>query len=259
MPATDTQDRKPRAPARTIARLEQRLARQFDLVTEPIPVGPLRVQFTRVADPERVLDELCERIDAQERLTGQRISGDEMGLPYWAELWDSAIGVGQWLIKDRDARGLAHPEETRPPLRVLDLGCGMGLAGAVAAMLGAEVLMADIERPCLLFAQLNGLRYNPTVRARRVDWQRDDLGERFDLIIGSDVLYDKTQWVFLDPFFRKHLADGGRVILGEPGRQTGDLFLPWIEQRGWTLVRHIERVPTRTVPVRLFQLRSETT
>jgi predicted nicotinamide N-methyase len=244
--------------------LERRLARQFDLVTETIPVGPLRVQFTRVADPERVLDEICQRIDDYERTTGQRISGDQMGLPYWAELWESAVGVGQWLVRDRDSwerRGGAavdvltesSAKRSYAP-RVLDLGCGMGLAGTVAAMLGAEVLMADIEQPCLLFARLNAMRYKPDVRARRVDWQRDDLGERFDLIIGSDVLYDRTQWVFLEPFFRQHLAPSGRVILGEPGRQTGDLFIPWIQERGWTFSQHTERVTTRPVPVRLFEL-----
>jgi hypothetical protein len=44
------------------------------------------------------------------------------------------------------------------------------------------------------------------------------------------------------------------VLLGEPGRQTGDLFIPWIAQRDWILVQHEERVPTRAYPVRLFEL-----
>jgi predicted nicotinamide N-methyase len=130
----------------------------------------------------------------------------------------------------------------------------MGLAGTVAALLGAEVTFADLERDCLLFSSLNGRRYSDRVRARRVNWQADDLAERFDLIIGSDVLYDKTQWPFLDAFFQRHLAEGGTVLLGEPGRISGDLFLPWIEHRGWTLRRFEQPVPTRTVPIRLFEL-----
>lgn len=232
---------------RLIRRLQARLAARFDLVDETIPIGPLRVQFTRVADPEKVLDELCERIDAHERTTGQRIQSDELGLPYWAELWDSAIGIGTWIAAGRHS--VLNPQHS-----VLDLGCGMGLAGTVAALMGADVLFADIERDCLLFSSLNGSRYSDRVRARKVNWQTDDLGERFDLIIGSDVLYDKTQWPYLDTFFRNHLAANGKILLGEPGRMSGDLFLPWIEPHGWTLRRFEQIVPTRTVPIRLFEL-----
>lgn len=216
-------------------------------MTEAVPVGPLRVAFTRVTDPKKVLNDICDRIDAYERTTGLRVSGDELGLPYWAEIWDSSVGVGQWLIEHNQDRDLRL-------MRVLDLGCGMGLAGTVAAMLGARVTFADIERDALGFAALNALRYSPHVFARRVDWQKDDLRMTFDLIIGSDVLYEKSQWEHLDTFFTHHLAPGGRIILGEPGRITGDKWLDWITGRGWDLKRHEQRLSTRASPIRLFEL-----
>ena len=226
-------------------RLHARLAARFDVLTDDVAVGPLRVRFTRVADPQAVLDAVCAKIDTYERQTGERVKGDGLGLPYWAELWDSAVGVGAWLVRGGPLEGE----------RVLDLGCGMGLAGTVAAMLRADVLMADMEPECLLFARRNGLRYSPRVRARRTNWQTDDLRERFDLILGSDVLYDRTQWPHLDAFFRRHLADGGRVLLGEPGRQSGDDFLPWLAGRGWAVTRHEQAVPSRSRPIRLIELR----
>ncbi|HEX8323980.1 MAG TPA: hypothetical protein VF595_08700 [Tepidisphaeraceae bacterium] len=232
---------------RVRSRLHARLARRFDLLTEDIPVGPLRIRFTRVADPQAVLDQICARIDRYERDTGNRVQNDSLGLPYWAELWDSAIGMGTWLAARDRLDGLS----------VMDLGCGMGLSGTVAALLRARVLFADLETDCLLFARLNGLRYDPTgrrVAARRVNWQTDDLGQRFDRILGSDVLYDRTQWPHLDRFFRRHLAPGGRVLLGEPGRQSGDDFLPWVAEKGWILTRYEQPVPTRTRPIRLFEL-----
>ncbi len=248
-----------------IARLQSRLGQRFELLTEAIQIGPLRVTFTRVADPETVLNELCDRIDAHEKRTGQRLQGDQLGLPYWAELWDSSIGVGQWLLRYRDQQfkaeadtehrnGDIQPIDKRFAPTVLDLGCGMGLAGTVAAMLGARVTFGDIERDCLLFACLNGLRYNGQVRARRIDWEKDDLNQRFDLIIGSDVLYDRIHWQPLDAFCKRHLTDTGTVILGEPGRMTGDLWIDWIANRGWNLHTHIEQVPTRKTPIRLFEL-----
>ena len=118
-----------------------------------------------------------------------------------------------------------------------------------------KVLFADLEPPALLFAQLNSLADAPRVRTRRLNWQRDRLDEAFDLILGADILYERKQWDFLEPFWRMHLAAGGSVLLGEPGRQTGDLFIDWIKARGWSLTRHDEPVETRPVPIRLFELR----
>lgn len=241
------------ATKQTLATIGARLARRFDLLTETLPVGTLRVQFTRVADPQVVLDQICASIDRHERTTGRRVQGDSLGLPYWAELWDSAIGIGTWMAKTEWLMP-ATLLPTEKPLSVLDLGCGMGLSGTIAAMLRADVLFADMEADCLLFAKLNGLRYSTQVDAKKVNWQTDDLKRKFDRIIGSDVLYDRTQWPFLDTFFRKHLAPDGKILLGEPGRQSGDDFLVWVEGRGWSLTRQVQPVPTRTAPIRLFEM-----
>jgi predicted nicotinamide N-methyase len=139
---------------------------------------------------------------------------------------------------------------------VLDLGCGMGLSGTAAAALGARVLFADLEAAALLFARLNSLPYRDRVRARRTDWRRDDLAERFELILGADILYERKQWEHLEPFWRAHLASSGSILLGEPGRPTGDMFPEWISERGWTLETIFQPVPTRERPIRLFLLRN---
>lgn len=130
----------------------------------------------------------------------------------------------------------------------------MGLTGTIAAALGADVLMADLETPALLFARLNSLPWGGRVRARQLNWQTDRLGERFDLILGADILYERKQWEFLDAFWREHLAEGGHLLLGEPGRQTGDTFLEWAPARGWRLQRRDLKVPTRETPVRVLRL-----
>ena len=236
-------------------------------------MGCLSLQFTRIADPDRVLDEVANQADLRERLTGRRDDDQDLHLPYWAELWDSAFGVGQFLSKvrmDKRTRRLGdqgigvtghsitlspcRPVPLSSPASVLDLGCGMGLAGAVAAALGARVLFADIEPSSLLFARLNSLPWASRVRTRRLDWRTDELAETFDLILGADILYERSQWEFLEPFWRRHLAPYGTVLLGEPGRQTGDLFRDWIESRGWTLRLSEEQVRDRPRPIRIFQL-----
>ena len=230
-------------------RLLSRIHKNFRTLVDPVTVGPLRLSFTRVEDPNLVLDQVAAREDVRERLNGKRTPGESLGLPYWAELWDSSQGVAQYLTQ---SMGNVRPDK---PTTILDLGCGMGFTGMVAAALGAHVLLADLEPPALLFAQLNALQYSTNVRARRTNWRTDRLGERFDLIIGADILYEKTQWEFQEPFWRHHLAPEGTVLLGEPGRQTGDLFLHWIKPRGWELERFAESVPTRAQPIRLMRIR----
>jgi predicted nicotinamide N-methyase len=229
-------------------RLLRRIESRYPVVTETVHVGAIRFPFTRIADPDRVLDEVAAEEDRLEKVSGKRADGDYLHLPYWAELWDSAMGLAQALER-RAIRWT--PESTS----VLDLGCGMGLSGTAAAALGARhVLFADLEAPALLFARLNSLPFVSRIRARRTDWRKDDLGERFGLILGADILYERKQWDHLEPFWRKHLAPHGAILLGEPGRPTGDLFPEWIRSRGWSLTPHEQPVPTRERPIRLFQL-----
>lgn len=219
-----------------------------------VRIGDLNWEFTRIADPDRVLDDVAAEADRREKVNGKREPDEHLHLPYWAELWESAIGMGQFL----DANFRLQWTMAAVPARILDLGCGMGMSGAVAAALGASVLFADIETPALLFAQLNSAQWHDRVRTRRLNWQVDRLAERFDLILGADILYERAQWQHLEPFWQHHLEPGGSVLLGEPGRQTGDLFAEWITQHGWELSVAQEKVPTREKPVRVMQLRIKT-
>ena len=257
-------------------RLLARIHRRYQTVTVAASVGPLSFPFTRIADPDHVLDEVALEADRREKLTGRREPDEHLHLPYWAELWDSAVGVGEFLAKlDAETRGRGDAERgcaagelpglnfpASPCLRVsassrnaLDLGCGMGLSGTVAAALGARVTFADLEPAALLFARLNSLPWRQRVRTHQLNWRTDRLNERFDLILGADILYERAQWEWLEPFWREHLAQGGAVLLGEPGRQTGDLFVDWIVAHGWLLEEFEQDVPTRPRPIRLLRLR----
>jgi predicted nicotinamide N-methyase len=237
-----------------VARLRQRILwriqRRYQVTTEQLRLADLELSFTRIADPDRVLDQVAQEEDRREKTSRQRRDGDDLHLPYWAELWDSAMGLAQFLACAQ------HEQLTRhsPRASVLDLGCGMGLPGTVAAALGARVLFADLEPPALLFARLNSLTWARRVRTRRINWRSDRLDETFDLILGADILYERAQWEHLERFWRGHLAKGASVLLAEPGRQTGDLFIEWIRGRRWVLQPFEQPLPTRSRPIRLFRL-----
>jgi predicted nicotinamide N-methyase len=236
-------------------KLLTRIHRHYHTRHQAVHIGPIHLDFVRIEDPDRVLDKVAAEQDLRERLAGGPVNVpvEQLHLPYWSELWESALGLGEHLVHQAQTSGAdaAQPMAGRV---VLDLGCGMGLSGTVAAALGADVTFADLEAPALLFAALNSLPFRDRVRTRRLNWQIDRLPERFDLIIGADILYERSQWEFLDFFWRHHLAAGGQVLLGEPGRQTGEKFLDWIKSRPWNLTMSHRTVPTRPVPIRIMTL-----
>ncbi len=222
--------------ATLLAEKRRTLSAQFELLDETYTIAGRAYAFTRVADPEQVLDQV---IAAEGR-------GEVGRMPYWAELWESAIGIGEWLHQ--------HPA-TAAGKRVLDLGCGMGFAGMIAASLGATVTFVDIEAQSLEFALLNALAWSERVSARPVDWQTDRMDDRYDLILGADVLYDRAQWEYLNDFWLHHLAPDGAVLLGEPTRPNGAPFPDWIRLCGWKLELSEVRLEDRSKTIRLLTLR----
>jgi hypothetical protein len=120
--------------------------------------------------------------------------------------------------------------------------------------LAARVLLADAARPAILFARYNAWPWRSRVQARCVDWQKDHLGRRFDVILGADILYDSGDWHHLDAFWRAHLAPQGCVLLGEPGRHGADRWLDWITARGWRGEVTSVVVESRPKPIRVFRL-----
>jgi predicted nicotinamide N-methyase len=227
-------------------RLLHRIHQRYQTITQPVHFGSITLEFTRIANPDHVLDQVVAEEDRREKITGQRHE-NPLHLPYWAELWESAAGLATVISK----------LELSPQTNVLDLGCGMGLAGTAAAARGANVLFADLESPALLFAQLNTLTFSPRPRTRQLNWDIDRLNEKFDLILGADILYDRKQWNALHEFWLPHLAPGGSILLAEPGRQTGDLFIHWIQEKNWTLIQSTQLIPPSNKSIRIFQLQKK--
>jgi predicted nicotinamide N-methyase len=227
------------------SKLLSRIHRRFPTVTETVRFGSVEIAFTRAANPNRVLSEVAAEEDRRERVNQVR-NPEPLHLPYWAELWDSGGAIAQHLVD--------HLGSDLQSKNTLDLGCGQGLAGCVAAALGAHVLFADLEPPALLFAQLNAEAISNHVRTRQLNWRQDQLDESFDFIIGADILYERFDWDFLEHFWSRHLKGGGKIILGEPGRPTGDAFIGWIAERDWKCDIFQQKLTTKDKIVRILEL-----
>ncbi len=104
--------------------------------------------------------------------------------------------------------------------RILELGCGLGLASLVVHRRGGDITASDCH-PLAGEFLLENLRLNhmPAMKYRTGHWARaNPLLDRFDLIIGSDVLYDREQPEILARFIGLHAARGAEVLIVDPDR-----------------------------------------
>jgi predicted nicotinamide N-methyase len=140
----------------------------FDACVTSIDVGDDSVRLVTVADLERHVDR-----DALLR------ADDPPEPPYWAHCWSGA-------------RVLA---ERVPPHagRVLEVGCGLGLPGIVAATRGARVVFADRVAAPLAFVRAS-LDANQLDAAGLVGADVLDAPWRgcFDLVLAAEVVYDRA-------------------------------------------------------------------
>jgi len=135
----------------------------------------------------------------------EAFANDEF-LPYWAELWPAA-------------RALAAALPPVAGLRVVELGCGLGLPSLVAAARGAEVTATDWAREAVELLQRNAARNELELSAEVRDW-RQPWSARFDLVLAADVLYERRN---VEPLVEQlqELAPTALVALaGRPYEET---------------------------------------
>src|SRR3546814_16459737 len=100
--------------------------------------------------------------------------------------------------------------------RILELGCGLGLASLVLRRRGADVVASDYHPLAETFLAYNAaLNELPAVPYRTLRWDTPNasLG-RFDLIIGSDILYEP------DP------PERPSALLPQPAQRRSRLTIP---------------------------------
>lgn len=207
------------------------LAERYSLETIPVSFDELTYFFTKVSNPGDVAVDL----DSQGELLWQ---------PYWAEDWESSRALCRLLL-NRAIQGIS----------ILDLGCGLGLTGAVAASRGAKVILADNARPALEFSEINCWKWNHLCSYRELDWKASQSElEPVDLIVGAEIIYDSDDWIDLERFWRQHLKPDGQVWLCDPFRRTGKEFRDWIRKKNWDAVFQDLNIPEFEKPVNVVEL-----
>lgn len=187
---------------------------------------------------------LADRLDAFEQF------------PFGLLLWESAVALAQWIVSHA---GLMERS------RVLELGAGAGLPGLVACKVGARVVQTDHLAEALLLAQANAERNHMGGISRFLaDWREWRCEERFEWVIGADILYDRHFHADLEAIFQRNLAPNGVVVLADPGRDAALEMMVYLERRGWRVDWEIQKVRAirpeegdllRTVEVNIWTVR----
>jgi predicted nicotinamide N-methyase len=176
--------------------------RSFDPVVEEVVVGDRRLALLRPGDPDRH--------------------------PYWARVWPSSLALAGELL-ERDLRGV----------RVLELGCGLGLGAIAASLAGAVAIASDVDRDALVFARENGKRLlgrrleTIVVDVREIDEAVLGLAP-FELVLVSDVLYNPELVVAVTAGLERLVAPGGEALVVHPWKAQADGLVAGL---GWSVRR----------------------
>jgi predicted nicotinamide N-methyase len=178
------------------------------LVAHALSIGGRNVQILAMTDEDAVL----------------ALGADRDPFPFGLLLWESAVGLAVAVsLRRADLAGR----------RVLELGCGVGLVGQVAAMSGAHVVATDHDPLVLDVARANATA-NLSVPAgadcgsltfQLADWSDWRQADRYDVVLGADIVYDRAAHTSVLAVLARTLAEGGEAILADPGRHEQAAFL----------------------------------
>jgi predicted nicotinamide N-methyase len=168
--------------------------------------------------------ELARPRDAEALLSEESFERDEF-LPYWAELWASAVALAHD-VSIRSLRG-------KP---TLELGCGLGLPSIAAARAGGRVLATDWSPDAIRATAANAQRNDVKVETLRCAWGEPDAivaRAPWALVIASDVLYEPRNVDQLLELLPRLVDEGGLVLLADPGRAPSERFLLKASDEDW--------------------------
>lgn len=171
-----------------------------------------------IRDLDEAIDQVCETLSEEE----QQDPFAEDLCPYFGVLWPAAEALTSFLEK--------NPKLVRGK-RVLELGCGLGLPSLVATHLGGEVLATDYHPDVEKFFQRNCRHSSIECDYQRLNWREEgaNIG-KFDIVMGSDVLYESKHPKEVALGLLRFLSPNGKILLADPGRNYLRPFLEAMEE-----------------------------
>lgn len=206
------------------------------------PTRLVTIDVEGVALPLRIVRRLEDYVEAEALLR----DGDAPEPPYWLHLWAGGRVLARAVARRGDWSGR----------RALELGCGLGLPGLVAARLGARVVLVDAVADALRFARENARLNGCAVDVVHADVLQPAVRGSFDAVLLADVTYDPPLQAALAALIARHLAATGVALVAESVRTRDPGFRRACESLGLSVREdEVEEVDEgRPVRVRLSEV-----
>ncbi|WP_346289971.1 class I SAM-dependent methyltransferase [Sphaerothrix gracilis] len=206
-----------------------------------VAVGDRRFYLTLPQDTDDLLDHPAIH---------SAFEADEY-LPYWAEIWPSALMLGEALLTEPWPQGSL----------ALEIGCGLGLAGLTALSLGMRVIFSDYDAAALQFAAENAAMNGfDQFDLCQIDWRHPPPDLQVPLILAADVIYEARNVEPLVALMTKLLLPGGACWLVDPNRSYAEDFRAALTQSRLafeTTARQVTPPGQKTVHGTLYRIRQE--
>ena len=175
---------------------------------------------------------------------------------FWHLVWPASLALSQHVAE-------AFPVEYWQGKQVLVIGCGVGLESVTLAKLGAQVTALDhvpaalelVQRNC----QQNALPPVHTLCHCWLDTSSVQQLGQYDVIIGSDVLYESADGIWMQELLTTVLKPGGMALFGDPRRAGVEAFFEQLVLEKFQVQTHQEytRWGSEHEEVRIYQVNNQ--
>ncbi len=196
-----------------------------EIVRETVFVDGFTFRVDRPVDWDKLLDHPWVR---------SACASDDY-VPYWAQLWPSARMLAKIVVRE-------HWGSDPSSLKVLEVGCGLGLAGIAALARGLAVTFSDVDETALQFAATNA-RLNGFTEFRTIplDFRSPPDDVKYPIVIGSDLMYEERLVDPLVGLLRAVLAPDGVCLIADPDRTPARVFRWKLAEAGYEVTPELVR------------------
>lgn len=165
--------------------------------------------INQVTNVDEVFDHLIHTAKDDVNVSDERI-------PYWTEIWPSALALSEFIIKNH---GLFEEKN------IIEIGSGLALPSIVASEFAKEVVITDYLEDAINFAKANVLlNERMNVNFSKLDWRNNSTEIKYDVVLASDIAYEKRSFEFIPKAIETLLKDDGVCYISEPGRAMAKEF-----------------------------------
>jgi predicted nicotinamide N-methyase len=190
----------------------------------------LSIQIERVTNIDELYAALVAKGENHEDFKDERI-------PYWAELWASALALSQYIVANK-----VFFEKKN----IIEIGAGLALPSIIAGHFTAQITITDYLSEAVDFAKKNWyLTHRHDATFQLLDWRQPSANQQYDIVLAADIAYEKRMFEHLPQAFHTLCKPKGTIFLTEPNRGFAQDFLKNLTQNGFEIEKN-------TIPITLW-------